>query len=779
VSVRAPGGIARTTWLLVRLRLLRLLNMLSVLAGSRFGTRGRRPFRHRSAANVLISGLLLLIMVGGFAVLAREMVANMQDALGTVTVAPGDGEVFARPIAAEPGHVLAPGVLDAATFAASLLLLSALLATVANWELTRPDWDLEWLATLPLPRPTLLAGKIVERVLSNHFGVMTLGPFLTVLAWTCGFRWTAPLLGAGLTLALLLPAAAGQLLIDTGLRLSLPPPRLRDIHAVISIVALPPMFLPLAMGFPGSSLVFTWASPLPDWMAWQPAGLAVRVLSADDAAVAVMLAAIMVLEALLLALAGGLLVYRQMRNGVVAAGTREAIARQAPRRAAKAGAKRSLLSPVLRRELRLLGRDRTFMIQILVVPATMIALQVALNPSLGSLAGLLGNPPLLAAFAFLLAAYTLMFSAFQTLNTEGQGLWILYCVPHSLESVLRQKARLWAVVASVFPMLAFASLVAAQDGITLQLVGPAVVAFAGVPIFAVTATALGVFGCDPLTEDRRQRLQLRYLYLFMGLCTLYVYAIFVDSVSDRVALVLLTALVAAALWQKARDRLPFLLDPSASPPAQVSAADGLIAALLFFVVQGLAGAAQAGVTGGFSPGAVWISFLVAGAVTFAVMRLVYRLSRTTGVPRMLGAGVPKALLLGLVGGAAAALAGLIYIEIALLTELAPVRRPGAFGADALPLGVALVAVAAAPVFEEFIFRGLIFGGLRRSTGVVPAAVASASVFAIIHPPVSWIPVLVMGLCAAAVYERTRMLAAPILVHAVYNGMAIALPAGGP
>ncbi len=32
-----------------------------------------------------------------------------------------------------------------------------------------------------------------------------------------------------------------------------------------------------------------------------------------------------------------------------------------------------------------------------------------------------------------LAAYTLMFSAFQTLNAEGQALWILYCVPQSLE----------------------------------------------------------------------------------------------------------------------------------------------------------------------------------------------------------------------------------------------------------------------------------------------------------------------------------------------------------
>jgi ABC-2 type transport system permease protein len=43
--------------------------------------------------------------------------------------------------------------------------------------------------------------------------------------------------------------------------------------------------------------------------------------------------------------------------------------------------------------------------------------------------------------------------------------------------------------------------------------------------------------------------------------------------------------------------------------------------------------------------------------------------------------------------------------------------------------LAAIAVPAAPVFEEFIFRRLIFGGQRRSLGVVPATPASAAIFA--------------------------------------------------
>jgi membrane protease YdiL (CAAX protease family) len=95
------------------------------------------------------------------------------------------------------------------------------------------------------------------------------------------------------------------------------------------------------------------------------------------------------------------------------------------------------------------------------------------------------------------------------------------------------------------------------------------------------------------------------------------------------------------------------------------------------------------------------------------------------------------------------------------------------GDRSIPLWVVGLAILAAPVFEEFIFRGLIFGGLRRSLGLGTATLASAAIFAIVHPPISVIPVFVMGICAALVYERTRMLAAPVLLHSIYNAGVLA------
>ena len=57
-----------------------------------------------------------------------------------------------------------------------------------------------------------------------------------------------------------------------------------------------------------------------------------------------------------------------------------------------------------------------------------------------------------------------------------------------------------------------------------------------------------------------------------------------------------------------------------------------------------------------------------------------------------------------------------------------------------------------------------------------ALLGSAAVFAVIHPPVSFLPVFVLGVVAAIAFERTRLLWAPIAAHAVYNASLVIWPA---
>jgi uncharacterized protein len=95
-------------------------------------------------------------------------------------------------------------------------------------------------------------------------------------------------------------------------------------------------------------------------------------------------------------------------------------------------------------------------------------------------------------------------------------------------------------------------------------------------------------------------------------------------------------------------------------------------------------------------------------------------------------------------------------------------------ADVLASLFALVIVA--PVLEELVFRGLIFGTLRRGLSVWTSAVLSAAVFAVAHGYGAWgfASVFFSGVLWALAYERTGSLLPPILAHAATNLMTAAV-----
>jgi membrane protease YdiL (CAAX protease family) len=419
-------------------------------------------------------------------------------------------------------------------------------------------------------------------------------------------------------------------------------------------------------------------------------------------------------------------------------------------------------------------RDRNFLVQTLVLPLFIVASQWLVSGTITSLGDLWAHPVALAAGAFGVAAYALMLSAFQTLNAEGGALWLLYTFPQPIEGVLRQKALLWAVLTLVYPLVVFALQAWMGPPLGWHALGPMAMAVLGVPIYATIATSLGVFGCDPLAQEAGKRVRLSYTYLYMLMAGWYVYGIAAGRWWQSLAVVVLSASLALALWQKARDALPCLLDPAAAPPACVSAADGLICATLFFALQG-AGQVIAELAGHHVDGLVIaMSFVAAGAVTTLCVRLMQWRARVADVPAVFGTGNARSAAWGVVAGAAAAVAGIVALRT--MEAWGWMNDPARWGDPAqIALGVWTfpLLVLAAPLFEEFIFRGLLYGGLRRSMGSWQAATASAAVFAIVHPPISMLPVFVLGLCTARAYERSRTLLAPIVAHAVYNAAILA------
>ena len=85
----------------------------------------------------------------------------------------------------------------------------------------------------------------------------------------------------------------------------------------------------------------------------------------------------------------------------------------------------------------------------------------------------------------------------------------------------------------------------------------------------------------------------------------------------------------------------------------------------------------------------------------------------------------------------------------------------------------LSAIVIAPISEELIFRGYIFGVLRRYAGRWWAMVISASVFAAIHAHVpSLAGLFVLAVALTLVYEGAGSLWAPVLMHALFNGVTV-------
>ena len=81
----------------------------------------------------------------------------------------------------------------------------------------------------------------------------------------------------------------------------------------------------------------------------------------------------------------------------------------------------------------------------------------------------------------------------------------------------------------------------------------------------------------------------------------------------------------------------------------------------------------------------------------------------------------------------------------------------------------------APVLEELLFRGALFGGLTKIMPLWPAIVLSGFIFAVIHiNAATLIPLWFLGIAFAWLYVHTGTLLAPMAVHFTFNAVNLSL-----
>ena len=650
-----------------------------------------------------------------------------------------------------------------------------LLATLgtANQDLGRVEWSLEWLYTFPAPAGHLFLAKVIEYAVVNAYGWVMTAPLLGVFLFAAGYEgWAVPLAIGG-TLAFGLALGSLRVLAETWLRKTFPLNRLKNFQAgftLLGTLLLMAVFAAAAAPvLPVAVLDLLTSFPLP--ASWNPFSVPALLCLSPAPAGAAMLAFVLLVPWGAARLAQGL-----VRDGLLTtAGAYQG------RRRAGAPSPSGGFRGVVGKDLRLLFRDRNFLVQTLVVPLVVFGFQLILNPAL--LRNILSDHRHASVAAYSVGAYVLLCSAFHVLTVEGNTLWLLYTFPRDLHQILVRKTIVWCG----FGLLYTAALLVAGFLVApvpdLGALSEAATAIAGVGIFAFVVAALGALATDPLQTEVHRKIRADQVYLAMMLAGLFAYSIYTPSVWQRIVQVVLSVLLALALWQKVRDRLPYLLDPTEEPPPRVALADGLVAILGFVVIQalGMLVLSQAEIPKG---AALLASYVAAGGLVAAfalytfwrhkvprVLHAVGFRSEEGGWVRSIGWGV----------GAGAAAAGIAWVYLRTLDRFEGLR---ALRDEALELRSGLepssagwllgLAVLAAPVFEEFLFRGLVYRGLRRSWSVLPAVFASAFLFAIVHPPVSAVPVFALGALAALAFERGKRLTAPILAHAIYNGAVVFL-----
>ena len=95
------------------------------------------------------------------------------------------------------------------------------------------------------------------------------------------------------------------------------------------------------------------------------------------------------------------------------------------------------------------------------------------------------------------------------------------------------------------------------------------------------------------------------------------------------------------------------------------------------------------------------------------------------------------------------------------------------GLEAFVLDIVSGAVVV-PLVEELFFRAVIFTLLRQRMRFAYAAVISSAIFAVGHDVGSWIPVFVLGVGLAVLYDRRHSLWTNALAHGAVNAISFAL-----
>ena len=149
--------------------------------------------------------------------------------------------------------------------------------------------------------------------------------------------------------------------------------------------------------------------------------------------------------------------------------------------------------------------------------------------------------------------------------------------------------------------------------------------------------------------------------------------------------------------------------------------------------------------------------------------------------RKLRGGISKIASFSRAGFEPSRLLGLFVLMVATQVVIEPVTElmPDAPQMIGRGFFTVLISVGFAPIFEELLCRGIILESFRAKYGVWGGLIFSSLFFGIIHGSITAaFSASILGLILGYAYIRSNSIFAVIILHALNNGLALALMAFG-
>jgi membrane protease YdiL (CAAX protease family) len=645
-------------------------------------------------------------------------------------------------------------------------------------KLGQVEWDIPWLLTFPIRTKAVYFAKLITLTCTSFTILILMTTVLSVIYWCRGFGLHSFWIAAYFSLIASLCISGIKTLIETFLMKFFKPGRLRNIQAVLTVISVSLMLglFSVILTYNAAPVIRT-AEKLPSEILYIPTSWPLLICLDQYPAAAVIgggLIGAAVFSILCVQAASWLI-----RKGAVTEGGPYTSRRTAK----KSGSRRMLFRGVLGKDIRLLFQDRTFLVQTIIMPLLFFCYMALIHlDTLPKLAN--QNFNVIGSIAFGLGAYALLTGSIHVLRIEQNSLWLIFTFPHRIDRIFIKKALLWTAISLLYPLI-FLLIMIPKLGFDLMAIPVLIFVVCGLITYSFIGAGLGILGTNVMEQDPAKRIHASYIYLFMLLAAGYGGALLIDSTWNHFVHLVFAATLAVAIWQKISDSIRYILDPTEKPVPRLGIATGIFAVFGFFIIQSLVyligSAAEPhfrGIVG------ILISYIISGCTVVAFTSYHFWRKKVTNVLALTGIrahgkvlSVESSLKIGFAAGLITGGIGVLYIFILknirfLNYYLEKAYNTNRFDDFESVAGILLLAVLAAPLFEEYIFRGLLFRSVQRSYPLRIAILSSAVLFAAVHPIISFIPVFILGISTAVVFNISGRLITPIVAHMVYNAIAI-------